>query len=316
MRLFTNILAGVDLSRCRPLEIAALSSGARETVQTAVWLAHASQAKLLFLSAFNLTEDALHHLDPEDRSQVKHTVEQEARQVLGALALEAREQGVEAGSKLVLGKGWREIIRQVLLNKHDLVVAGTRSLTGFRRILFGNTALKLVRRCPCPVWICKPGRKSAHPNILVATDLKPGSEAALQYGVSLGLTLGAKVHVLHVVEYPLDRLGWSGLPDAKTMEYHRRVRAAAEQSLHQQLARTGYQALGDNCRIHLADGVGIADVAIQHYLELHHIDLLVMGTIVPGGFFIGNTTERLLPEVHCSLLAVKPSDYPGPMALE
>jgi nucleotide-binding universal stress UspA family protein len=93
------------------------------------------------------------------------------------------------------------------------------------------------------------------------------------------------------------------------MQYHQRVRAAAEETLHRQLANTSYQAMGENCRIHLADGVGIPDIAIQHYLNLHKIDLLIMGTMARGGFLIGNTAERLLPEVHCSVLAIKPPGF-------
>jgi universal stress protein E len=315
MSFFTNILVGVDLSKCRSFTVAELSAGATETIQTAIGLACSGQARLLFFAVLNLTEEALHHLDPEDRSQVKRTVEQEARQALDDLVEQARLQDVNARSKLVLGKVWLEIIRQVLLEKHDLVVLGTRDLTGFRRLLFGNTALKLVRRCPCPVWVCKPGRKSTHPNILVATNLKPGSETVLQYGIGLARMLEAKLHVLHVVDYPLDRLGWSGLPDELTTQYHQRVRSAAEATLRLQLEKTSYQAMGENCQVHLADGVGFPDVAIQHYLELHKIDLLIMGTMAGGGFFIGNTAERLLPEVQCSVLAIKPPGFQSAVAL-
>jgi universal stress protein E len=44
-----------------------------------------------------------------------------------------------------------------------------------------------------------------------------------------------------------------------------------------------------------------------------------MGTIGRGGMqgiMIGNTAERLLPEIQCSLLAVKPPDFVCPIKLE
>jgi len=62
--------------------------------------------------------------------------------------------------------------------------------------------------------------------------------------------------------------------------------------------------------------VSLPDIAIQHYIEVHNIHLLVMGTIGRGGIrgiMIGNTAERLLPEVHCSVLAVKPPDFVCPI---
>jgi universal stress protein E len=317
MTSFTNILVGVDLSQCRPLSSSSLSAGALDTIETANWLAQAHKAKLLFFAALNLTEDALHHLDHEDRTHVTRTVEQAANQVLGDLVRQSQRRGIEASAKLARGKGWEEIIRQVLRDKHDLVVVGTRDLTGLRRMLFGNTALKLLRRCPCPVWVCKPGRKSSL-NIMVATALKSASEQVLRFGISLAQVLDGNAHVLHVVEYPLDRLGWTGLPDEKTTEYHQRVRAAAQDMLHTKLEKTGYRELGARCQIHLAEGAGIPDAAIQHYLQLLDIDLLVMGTIGRtglAGMFIGNTAERLLPEVHCSVLAVKPPDFQCPVVL-
>jgi universal stress protein E len=53
-------------------------------------------------------------------------------------------------------------------------------------------------------------------------------------------------------------------------------------------------------------------------LEEHSIDLLIMGTIgrsgIPG-VVTGNTAERMLPLVQCSLLAIKPDDFVCPVSL-
>jgi len=56
----------------------------------------------------------------------------------------------------VFGKSWIEIIRQVLREQHDLVITGTRDLGAHGRLLFGSTGMKLLRYCPCPVWVTKP----------------------------------------------------------------------------------------------------------------------------------------------------------------
>ncbi len=60
------------------------------------------------------------------------------------------------------------------------------------------------------------------------------------------------------------------------------------------------------------------DFAIMNYIEQHDIDLLVMGTVGRAGisgFITGNTAERLLPRIPCSLLAVKPPDFKSPVSL-
>ena len=49
------------------------------------------------------------------------------------------------------------------------------------------------------------------------------------------------------------------------------------------------------------------------------IDLLVMGTVCRtglAGFFIGNTAEKVLSEVNCSVLTVKPKGFVTPVTLE
>ncbi len=332
MHIFRNILVGIDLARCKTLDISGLSPIALEPIHWAIQLAKANSARLLFLSASNIGEEVLSPLAEEDRAQVREIVLKCGGKVLEDLVQQAKEQGVEAESKLVPGKGWLEIIRQVLRGKHDLVVVGTRDVTNLRRMLFGNTSMKLLRRCPCPVLVTKaltfargvlgaslrrsPGAAVSPFNILVATDLKPSSEAALRLGIALAQQTNARIHILHVVEYKLDEVCNIGLPDAKQEEYRRTVRDHAQQILHGQLEKIDYKALGAHINVHLGVHVGLPDVAIQHFIQLHHIHLLVMGTIGRGGIrgiMIGNTAERLLPEIHCSVLAVKPPDFICPV---
>src|SRR5262245_47664670 len=99
MSSFRNILVGIDLTRCKPLQTSALPSSARQTVDCAIWLASHTGARLLFLSVFNISEDVLHHLDAEDRGLVGRTIEQGACQVLDDLVDEARRAGVQAERK-------------------------------------------------------------------------------------------------------------------------------------------------------------------------------------------------------------------------
>jgi universal stress protein E len=320
MQCFKNILVGVDLSQCRRLDISELGPGAREVIAHAVWLAKRSGAELLFFSALNVSEDALHHLEEDRRTHVKRTVEEMANKVLAELVHRAGEEGVAATSRLVLGKGWLEIIRQVQRGGHDLVIIGTRNRTGLRRLLFGSTSLKLLRRCPCPVLVVKAGHGSRPLKTLIATDLNPVSETAMRLGLALGGLIGGPVHVLHVVEYPLDSLWGSIDADPDTVAYHSRVREAAARTLQEQLQRAGYRPGDPDVQVHFSEGVGgVPDVAIQEFIAEHRIDLLVMGTIARGGIVgitIGNTAERLLPEVDCSLLAVKPPDFQSHVKLD
>ena len=67
---FTNILVGIDLSRCNPLDISGLSQVALEPIHWGIALAKANSARLLFFSASSIGEEALLPLAEEDRAQV------------------------------------------------------------------------------------------------------------------------------------------------------------------------------------------------------------------------------------------------------
>jgi universal stress protein E len=176
-----------------------------------------------------------------------------------------------------------------------------------------------MRRCPCPVWVTRPGHGARPLRTLVATDLHPASENALVVGLALGAAALEPIHILHVVEYPLDQVWSTGLEDAKSREYHRKVREAAEQELGDQVSRLAHREKLPAIAVHLVDGNGLPDLAIQHFIHQHQIDLLIMGSIARAGLLgilIGNTAERLLPEVECSVITVKPPGFHSPVNVE
>src|SRR5262249_31502099 len=152
MQCFKHILVGVDLTRCRRLDVSEIAADAREVIDHAVWLAKVNGARLLFFAALNVSPDALRQLQEEEHSHARRTVEELANRALAALVSQAEQQGVQARSQLVLGTAWLEIIRQVLRGGHDLIVVGTRDRSGLRRMLFGSKSGKLLRRWPCTGW--------------------------------------------------------------------------------------------------------------------------------------------------------------------
>ncbi len=54
------------------------------------------------------------------------------------------------------GKPWMEICRYAEENGIGMIVMATHGYTGFKQILIGSTAERVVRRSPCPVLCVKP----------------------------------------------------------------------------------------------------------------------------------------------------------------
>lgn len=297
MQCFKNILVGVDLTKCRQYNVAELTPSAKEAIDCAIWLAHVNSAELLFFAALTISPEAL--------EQVREL----ANKLLGELVDQAAKEGVTAQSRLVQGQPVQEIMQQVKREGHDLVVTGIRDQTWLSRMIFGNTSLTLLHHCPCPVWVAKPGHTRQAKNILIATDLKAAGAEAMRLGVPLGQILGSTVHVLHLVEYPLDFL-WGPAPSEKhTQDYHARIRSAAEETLKEQFKAADPQGRCSEVQFHIGEGLGAPDAAIEKFLREHPVDVLVKGTVVRTGvesLMRGHTAARLLPEVHCSILAVRP----------
>jgi universal stress protein E len=316
MQRFRNILVGVDLASGDRLAATDLGASTREAINRGIWLAGEASAELTFFAAVDLSAHTLDLLDEEE--QTRHTVRDDANAILAELVHEAKEAGVAASSQLEFGRSWIEIIKQVLRNDHDLVIVGTRDLSTAGRFLLGSTATKLLRKCPCPVWVTKPDPDLEETRILVADDLSDVGNAALQIAIDGAQLLSAKVHIVHALQDSFDQsLIRTGVSDEKIEAYREQSRKEAESAVQERLTMTDYRTLPFGVQVHIESGP--ADVVLQQAIEEYGIDLLVMGTIgrsgIPG-MLIGNTAERLLPQVTCSVLAIKTADFQSPITLD
>jgi len=71
-----------------------------------------------------------------------------------------------------------------------------------------------------------------------------------------------------------------------------------------------------NVHVHLPEGP--PEAVLPEIVESEHEDLLVMGTIARtgvAGLVIGNTAEKILSRINCSVLAIKPDDYVSPVTI-
>lgn len=62
----------------------------------------------------------------------------------------------ESDLEIVSGDPAEEIVRLANIHQADLVVIGTRGLTGLSRILQGSVSSQVVENSPCSVWVVKP----------------------------------------------------------------------------------------------------------------------------------------------------------------
>ena len=310
MRRFKNILLGIDLSQGDRFVSTDLPPPSLEAVERALWLAKANSARLTYFYALDVSPATQRMIESSDGGG--ETIVAEARSILNELAERARDQGVTAHVEVRFGKSWLELIRQVLRSDHDLVIAGTRHLGSLPGFLLGSTGMKLLRKCPVPVWITQPRESSEIKSTLVTYELNPVGELALELGCSMAELQGSQLHVLHALDVAhAYRTFPSSITEGETNFAERPDEA--EQHIRGQLAKFNFIRPP---QVHVV--TDRPDVAILEHINRHAVELVVMGTVARSGiagFIVGNTAERLLPQIPCSVLAVKPEGFVSPVKL-
>jgi universal stress protein E len=246
-----------------------------------------------------------------------------------------RRNGTAVSTEVLHGRPHIEMVRAVLRRGHDLLV---KQAEPNENVLFGSTDMHLLRTCPCPVWLVKPGHgHSAYSQILAPVDPSPPADeqdllnieadltpqdpaldrTILELADSLADSEGAELHVLHAWCAPGEGLlrGDLMLAQEQVERYVEDSRVEARKALDHLLA--GVPDRPGRRFVHLLKGEP-ADV-IAEFAKTGRVDLIVMGTIARsgiGGLLIGNTAESILQRVDCSVLAIKPEGFVAPVVLE
>jgi nucleotide-binding universal stress UspA family protein len=188
----------------------------------------------------------------------------------------------------------------------DLIVVGTRGLTGLKHVVLGSVAERVVRHAPCPVLAVKEGGPGGAPRrILIATDFSDPADHARDVGVELAKQFGAEVHLVHAFDVPLVLVTPYdvAVPDGLIRD----AREAAKKKLG--AAAEAIRAEGLEATPHLVEvpaAPAIAEVAAQV-----KADIVVVGTHGRTGLkhvLLGSVAERTLRLAPCAVLAVKHED--------
>jgi nucleotide-binding universal stress UspA family protein len=234
-----------------------------------------------------------------------------------------RDEGIRVIAKVVCGTPFLEIIKEVLRGKHDLVIKTAGGKGKLKEHLFGSISMHLMRKCPCPVWVIKPAHRKKYARVLAAVDPDPSDEKRnalntriMELAASLSHLEGSEFHVVHAWTLYTEKMltGRGGLNKSEVDSLARETRKLHKSQLAKLVEK---HAPGNpNDRIHLLKGK--AEILIPALAKRKRIELIVMGTVCRTGIeglFIGNTAEKVLQQVDCSVLTVKPDGFVTPVGL-
>jgi universal stress protein E len=232
---------------------------------------------------------------------------------------------------VLMGTDFLEIIRQVLRHGHDLVIKPADNPHFIDR-LFGSEDMHLLRKCPCPVWLSKPGETPKYSSVVAAVDFDLETQSAtvdklneriLELSCAFAVADFATLHFVHVWDAPFEMTVRSWGHDLSAADgYVERERMRHQQALdrlrERLKARLNEETFGYlSPRFHLHRGA--PSQAIPELARQLQADLVVMGTLARtgiAGLFIGNTAETILEQLRCSVLAIKPPGFVTPVTLD
>jgi universal stress protein E len=223
----------------------------------------------------------------------------------------------DVGVAVSHGTAFVEIIRKVLRDHHDLVVVAPRQTSLVHRTLVGSVSLHLLRKCPCPVLVAPRLSEQGPRVVLSAVALHELTPRVLAMSARVVELRGGRWHVFHCPEYPAEGgMRLRGASVAETEEYEAAVRKEAWDKLHE-LCDPLAEQTGVTPKFWMSEGNPSEQVGLAAR-ELN-ADLVVLGTIGRSGLvgrLIGNTAEKVINSIECSILAVKPEGFVSPVTLE
>jgi universal stress protein E len=205
------------------------------------------------------------------------------------------------------------IVRRAQAIKADLIVASLHAGRHRMPWLLRLTDWELVRGSPVPLLLVKnphPYRRAA---VLAAIDPSHAHEKPLQLdkdilhtGKKLSAALKGRLHAMHA--YSVIPMG--ALPEGITPGTLEAIQDDEERRAKSRFSRALRMARIARARQHLIAGQPVD--AIAEASRRSRCAIVVMGAISRSGYkrlLIGNTAERILDELTCDIMVVKPEIF-------
>jgi len=274
----------------------------------------------LFICDFDPALSGQPYFDTQKLRQLREEFVSERVEFLEEMADELRGAGIATETHVHWDNPvFHGIVRRVQESSPDLVVKDTHYHSVIRRTLLSNTDWNLIRTCPAPLLLAKPGEWRESPRFLAALD--PGhlgdKPAALDHDILdaaelLSGRLGGELHAVHAY-FPAALLAAvttiAGVPVMTGVSADEIVEAERQRVAESLRQIVGQHALPAE-RIHLEQGSAV-DV-LPRAVERLGADVLVMGAVSRSRLqelFVGSTAERVLDRIGCDVLVVKSGDF-------
>jgi nucleotide-binding universal stress UspA family protein len=214
-----------------------------------------------------------------------------------AIEADAGERDVAVVTNVLTGRPTRALLEYADDRDVDLAVLGTHGRTGVRRWLMGSVATAVVREARCPVLTVNASVESPSRDIddlLIATDGRPGVEAAVEQGLGIAEAYDATVHSLYVVNDVHSHM-------SMVLEAFEEIGERSTSTISERAAKRGLEA--ERSIEH-----GVPHREIVAYADDRDVDLVVVGTESRAGLdrlVAGSVSQRVIGTATVPVLSVR-----------
>lgn len=276
---------------------------AEQALPYAAALARSAAARLILVRA----AQARTLLDV-DASDAQYGVVSRAEHDLEATSARLRETGLEAEDHVYYDSPVPAILDAARQHHADLIVMSTHGRSGLGRMVYGSVADDILRHAAIPVLLVPATIDHAWPadrplTVLVPLDGSELAEEALGSAGVLAELLGARLHLLRVVEppsYPLYGDGYAYIPFDNDAELR-----DARQYLEEQAKKLDDRGM----QVEIEVAVGPPSTVVARIARERQVDVVAMATHGRSGLarlVLGSVATGTLLQAHVPLLLTRP----------
>lgn len=290
----------------RLLLIVHLALGHSPAINQAAALAKASGASL-HIAALIPSLKLLSLIDEVNRQKTREHYLGNHRDWLNDQANMVRGKGVNVTTEVA----WADDMEQDILDyvtelQPDLLIKEIQQESAFKRAFFTPLDWRLLRNSAVPIYLVGGSVHALPRKVVAAVDASVGESAnndlndrIIRQACSLAIQCDAELHLLYAHDISEDYLAELG-GSLKLSELSKGLRRNLEKSFVEFAGRYGVPA----DRRHFVLGHPVS--ALSEFASEHQVDVIVMGRVQYNGLekLLGSTTEHILYQVSCSVLAV------------
>jgi len=215
--------------------------------------------------------------------------------------------GIEATSDLDIGPAAPLVLELAEKHAADVIVIGTRGLTGFKHLLLGSTAERVVQHSKVPVLTVHPedaDRERRVRTIVVPTDFSEDAGIAVRAAHRLLAPddEGARLVLVHAYHLPVEFTALGAVPVAP------RLFADAAEQARRKLEEAAAPLRQLGLQVETVAQEGYPPLVIEDVARSHDADLVAMGTHGRTGLrhlLMGSTAERVVQHAPCPVLTIR-----------